>query len=425
MVLARRAAWDDAELAARVAELWVEAGLAQPAGRPIDELEADPRLLLDAGLGVHPAVDVDGAQERFGLLPAYVRRRHDEDLQAVVEAAIGEEPRGGVAVLVGRSSTGKTRALWEAVRELPAGWRLWHPLTAQNLLDGLDDVAPRTVLWLNEAQNYLDAEPVGEQSAARLRELLNDPLRGPVLILGTLWPDHWNDLTTNPRKHANACALLSGHEIDVPDTFTPQELTSLEQAEAEADAPADPRLAAAAERAQGGQVTQFLAGAPWLMTRYRAARGATRALIHAAMDARRMGAGPHLPLNWLEEAALGYLDDTEYRTRGRDWLAKALAYATEPYNDVPGILTEVSTEAPRNQRGRRRDHTPAGVHYLLADYLDQHARLERADIIPPIDFWTAAAQHAHPTDWHRLGQEARNRQLYRDAAQLLRPCPTW
>ncbi|MEU3640964.1 hypothetical protein AB0H23_32665 [Streptomyces albogriseolus] len=418
VVLARAAAWDDAKLAARVAELWVEAGLMQPVGRPVGELGADPRLLLDAGLGVHPAVDVDGAREQFGLLPAYVRRRHDEDLQAVVEAAArGSEPRSGVAVLVGRSSTGKTRALWEAVRELPEKWRLWHPLTAQNLLDGLDDVAPRTVLWLNEAQNYLDGS-AGEQAAARLRELLADPLRGPVLILGTLWPDHWNDLTTKPKEHANAGALLSGHKIDVPDNFSARDLAALEESGAGADAPVDPRLAAAARRAQGGQVTQFLAGAPWLMERYQAARGATRALIDAAMDARRMGAGPHLPLNWLEEAALGYLDDTEYRTRGRDWLAKALAYVTEPYNDVPGILTEVSTEAPRNQRGRRRTDTPTGVHYLLADYLDQHARLERAGIIPPIDFWTAAVQHAHPTDWTALSDAAWNRGLYRDATQL-------
>ncbi|MEU8653648.1 hypothetical protein AB0C53_28185, partial [Streptomyces sp. NPDC048737] len=416
-VLARRAAWDAPDLAERVRELWVQVRMAQGAGRPIGDLRGDVRLVLDGGLGVHPALDSDGARDRFGILPAYIRRDHDARLRTVVDAAVAG--RSGIAVLVGGSSTGKTRALWEAVAALPDGWRLWHPLspTAPDAaLAALADIAPKTVVWLNEAQHYLGPDPRGEQVAAGLRELLTDPSRAPVLILGTLWPEHWDTLTTRttPDRHPGARALLGGHKIDVPKAFTPADLAALD-----ATGNADPRLTQAAQNAADAQVTQYLAGVPYLMDRYHAADGATRALIHAAMDARRLGAGLHLPLSWLADAAPGYLTDTEYHALDADWLPQALAYVTAPCNGIPGILTPVNTSRSRNQRTRQRPAPrPQGPHFLLADYLDQHGRHHRAETIPPIDFWSAAAHHAHPADLTALGNAAWDRGLYRDAAQL-------
>ncbi|MER7195925.1 hypothetical protein [Streptomyces flaveolus] len=416
-VLARRAAWDAPDLAERVRELWVRARMAQGAGRPIGDLRGDVRLVLDGGLGVHPALDSDGARDRFGILPAYIRRDHDARLKTVIDAAVAG--RSGIAVLVGGSSTGKTRALWEAVAALPDGWRLWHPLTPtapEAALAALPDIAPKTVVWLNEAQHYLGPDPRGEQVAAGLRELLTDPSRAPVLILGTLWPEHWDTLTTasTPDRHPGARALLGGHKIDVPKAFTPADLAALDATDN-----ADPRLIQAAQHAADAQVTQYLAGVPYLMDRYHAADGATRALIHAAMDARRLGAGLHIPLDWLADAAPGYLTDTEYHALDVDWLSQALAYVTAPCNGFPGILTPFNNSRPRNQRTRRRpDPSPQGSHFLLADYLDQHGRHHRAETIPPIDFWTAAAHHAHPADLTALGDAAWDRGLYRDAAQL-------
>lgn len=72
-VLARRAGWDAPHLAGQVRELWVGAGMAQGAGRPIGDLRGDVRLVLDGGLGVHPALDTDGARDRFGVLPPTFR----------------------------------------------------------------------------------------------------------------------------------------------------------------------------------------------------------------------------------------------------------------------------------------------------------------------------------------------------------------
>ncbi|UGY92469.1 hypothetical protein [Streptomyces gobiensis] len=424
VVLARRAAWEVRDLAGQVRALWVEARMVRGAGRPIGEF--DDRLVLD-DLEVHRALDAGADCQQLGALPAYVPRAFDVSLREVVDSAA--DGQSGIAVLVAGSSTGKTRALWEAIKQLPHPWRLWHPLTPTRpdaALAELPDIAPRTVVWLNEAQHYLTPDSVGERVAAGLRELLHNPARGPVLVLATLWPEHWDRLTTrsDPDRHAQARELLRGHMIGVPDAFTEADLAALADT-----ASTDPRLIEAVERTRDAQITQYLAGVPVLMDRYQTAPAATRALIHAAMDARRLGAGPRIPLAWLADATPGYLTNTEYNALGDSWLSQALDYVTRECNGIRGILTPIKPAAPRNQRNRR---TPAAAHptagqpardthgpqYQLADYLDQYGRSRRANQTPPLDFWTAAADHAHPADMTPLGDAAWNLGLYRDSAQL-------
>ncbi|WP_190012479.1 hypothetical protein, partial [Streptomyces griseomycini] len=389
-------------------------------GRPLSEV-TDPFRLE-----VHRAI----ASTVTGLpaLPAYVEREHDQKLAKVVAQAAAGKNR--IAVLVGASSTGKTRACWEALhqlRDLAEPWRLWHPIDPTRpdaILADLAALAPRTVVWLNEAQEYLAHDQLGEKVAAGLRTLLDDdPSRAPVLVLATLWPEHWNTLTSRsePDRHAQARELLGGHEIRVPDAFTGADLAALTTG----TAGHDPRLGEAAAHARDGQITQYLAGGLVLLDRHQSAPPPTRALIHAAMDARRLGAGPHIPWAWLAQAAPGYLTDTEWDTASDDWLERALGYLTTPWNGIPGILTPVKATTGRNQRRTIPDAGPTrhrtsrqGPLYRLADYLEQHGRRHRADTIPPIDFWTAAARHAHPADLITLGDAAHARGLYRDAAQL-------
>ena len=93
------------------------------AGWPLDEV-TDP-----FALEVHRPVQPDGPQHDLTALPMYVPREHDGELERVVAAAA--EGSSAIAALVGGSSTGKTRACWEALRLLrdqQPGWRLWHPI---------------------------------------------------------------------------------------------------------------------------------------------------------------------------------------------------------------------------------------------------------------------------------------------------------
>jgi uncharacterized protein YidB (DUF937 family) len=239
-----------------------------------------------------------------------------------------------------------------------------------------------------------------------------------VLLVATLWPAHWDTLTTrtDPDRHAQACDLLSGHNIDVPERFSPAALSKLAE-----EAGTDPRLAEAAARAADGQITQYLAGAPVLLDRYQQAPPGARALIWAAMDARRLRCGPHLPLALLETAAPGYLTDSEWDQLDDNWLEQALAYATRPGNGIPGPLTRIR---PRNPGPHYAGDAAGTGHdgmslYRLADYLDQYGRRHRHALIPPPSFWTAAPC-AQPADLSTLAAASYIRGLYRAAAQLLK-----
>ena len=176
---------------------WNATAAARPVGWPLSEVR-DP-----FALEVHRPVEPDAPQPKLPVLPAYVAREHDAALAEVMTAAAAG--KSGIAVLVGGSSTGKTRTCWQALellRDLEPEWQLWHPIDPsppQAALAGLRSVGPRTVVWLNEAQRYF-ASPggAGERVAAGLRDLLRSTGRGPVVVLATLWPQPWNELTAHP-----------------------------------------------------------------------------------------------------------------------------------------------------------------------------------------------------------------------------------
>ena len=340
------------QVAARVVNVWREPQAAvadQPdgdvtvAGWPLEEV-TNPFVLE-----VHRPVHLEDAPPGLPVLPLYEKREHDEVLGQLVRAAA--EGRSEIAVLVGGSSTGKTRACWEALallRDQDPPWRLWHPIDPSRpdaALAELPGIGPRTVVWLNEAQFYLDpAEAgLGEQVAAGLRELLRDSGRAPVLVLATMWPRFWDALTARPAdsedRHAQARELLAGHDITVPPAFTPAQMSQLARA-------ADTRMVLAAQSAPDGAVIQFLAGAPELLARYRNAPPAAAALIRAAMDARRLGMGAGLPHAFLAAAAPGYLTNAEWDALGEDWLDQALAYAAVPCKGARGPLTRIRPRPP-------------------------------------------------------------------------------
>ncbi|HEX5406291.1 MAG TPA: hypothetical protein VFX16_28785 [Pseudonocardiaceae bacterium] len=332
-------------------------------------------------LEVHQAADTGEPDQSDVSLPTYVERAHDARLRTAVATAVAGH--NALLVLVGGSSTGKTRACWEAVRPgaaggLPSDWRLWHPINPGRpdaVLSDLPRIAPRTVLWLNESQHYLltPGSARGEQVAAGLRELLRNPRRGPILVLGTLWPEYWNILLRAPSgdtedPHAQARDLLTGMSITVPQAFTGGDLR------AAADK-GDQRIADAVEHAQDGQITQYLAGAPALLERYRHVPAPAQALLTAAMDAYRLGHGLFLSADLLAAAAPGYLTDSQWARLPEDWLPTAPADACALCQGGSSPLVPV--------RPRPGQTLPPGVHLRLEDYLAQTGTRLRATIPPP------------------------------------------
>ncbi|MCG0284091.1 hypothetical protein [Streptomyces sp. PSAA01] len=364
-------------------------------------------------LRVHAAVTGERRQSGHGefVLPAYVPRAHD----AQVREWLGRLAQDGgtqLMVLLGGSCTGKTRTAFEAVREVVPDWQLVYPKTARAVVDLLSGppVPARTVVWLDDLHRLL-AEQDGEQAAVLLRELLERP--GPVAAVATMWPQNYQTLEATPYggqndHHAQARALLAcGSVMEVPEAFTGRAWEEF-QRRAASDASL---LGVAVAAAEDGAVTQILAAGPELMAHWqRAPHVYGKAVITAAIDARRLGVRSPLPESFLREAAAGYLTPRERADADpTSWFTQALEYARRPIKQVTSALLSV---AP-----------PAGMGAVpgivdLADYLEQHAGALRWDQVPPATFFEAAHHLSAGEDLERLALHAFSRSRYRIARDL-------
>ncbi|KUO01710.1 hypothetical protein AQJ84_04580 [Streptomyces resistomycificus] len=375
-------------------------------GRPVQEI-TDP-----FALEVHRPISIPGSDD-LDPLPSYVERGHDSVLGKMVQDAVNGQ--SSIAVLIGMSSSGKSRACWEAVQALPTGWRLWRPTTPSTAAAQLNQVGNRTVIWLDDTHDsflYTPSPDEGENFARSLIELLHDSSRAPVLVLETIWPDTWKTLIIGhdgDRQRQRARQLLTGHGIEVPPSFTSMaDLAKL--AEKAAD---DPRLAQAQAEAEDGEITQYLAGVPVLMERYRTAPDGAKSLIWAAMDLRRLGHPRAIPLDLLKPVALGYLSSSQWHrlSREADWLHEVIQYVEADCLGARGPLTPIHPSPGIPPLG-----TP---HYRLADPLEQHARSVRRTVVPPEAFWEAIARNVdNPELLFVFAEAAEKRWLLRHSAQL-------
>lgn len=365
-------------------------------------------------LGVHPAISrsLRHAGQDF-VLPAYIPRRHDGELRSFL-TTVADRGHTALVVIRGQSCTGKTRTAFEAVRAALPGWHLMFPVSVGSLLAVLaaDSVRPRTVLWLDEAQDFLSGAE-GERAAAALRHRLDQP--GPAVIVATLWPEYYRDLSGAPASgvpdtHSRARALLAGaHRVDVPPAFSDRDLTMVR-----AQASSDPALAVA-EKTGAPNITQILAAGPDLVDRYEHPTGPDgpygQAVISAAMDAHRLGLTGAIPLTLLAAAAPGYLDRDQRASADPDsWFAQALSYARTKVRDVTPALLDIP-------RPTAVGACPGVVR--LADFLGHHGRTARRLVCPPEAFWDAAACHMDAAgDLTRLAHSAQARLRYRHAERL-------
>jgi tetratricopeptide (TPR) repeat protein len=386
---ADRAQWLAAWERASTADLSIPAGA-------VPVREARPRRL-----GVHAAIQVDGGADE---LPTYVPRDRDVELRAAL--AIGAE-HGCFMLLVGGSSVGKTRTLYEAVLATLPDWWLVHPDRddPERLRALAAGPTPRTVVWLDELQRYLGAAE--GLAAGTVRALL----RAGVVLVGTMWPDAYAIRTALPLPggedpHARDRELLHLAQIlDVADAFT-----SAEDAHARQLATRDGRIHAAMDCADGG-LTQALAAGPELVRWWEQAPSPyAKAVITAAVDARRLGMESPVTPEFLADAVPGYLSSAERATAPDGWLRQALAYCTTRLHGAASALT------------------PAGgvtmgriVGYAAADYLLQHGNRVRRTVYPPASFWDACRTRVtNSRDVLALGEAACNRALLDVAEGLYR-----
>ncbi|WP_190173988.1 hypothetical protein [Streptomyces mirabilis] len=380
-------------------------------------------------LGVHRAVAASapngaGATDvRHAQLPPYLVREHDRQLRQTLTETVHGGP-SVFALLLGESTTGKTRALYEAVLEQAPGHCLLHPADAEELQELLQNeaVVPGTVLWLNETQRYLDASS-GQAIAKQLSRLLAKA--SGIVVVGAMWrTPHYSRLTAQGGRNDPGLVrdLLLGSRtvhLNVPMALTPDECE-----EFRAVGHADRRVidALSAGTVDDGRVIQHLSGGPELLDGYRNQTLFTpveHALITAALDARRLGHHQPIPSALLADAADGYMPPRR-RSSKPDWADVALHELTcgyrdgdpEDRTDIRHALTALAVHVPRSG-------TPPL--FEPADYLDQHTRYDRVDQLGPASLWQALLDHtSDPNTLVHLADAAFNRSLYKHAVRLSR-----
>ncbi|MER8093523.1 hypothetical protein [Streptomyces goshikiensis] len=354
------------------------------------------------------------------VLTSYLVRTHDRHLREFLRPAASGGP-SALAVLTGESSTGKTRALYEAVREVAPCLPLLRPSTARSLIDLIDDgeVREGRVLWLNEFQRIaLDSQ--GEDAAAKLADtLLNRP---GILAVVTLWEEpYWRDFTASgepkaPHRHTHR--LLTGAQarrFRVPRTVEGEDLDAwLRLARDQHD---DRLVVAGRAGAEDGQVIQHLTGGPELLDAYQSGPGGhftprEHALVTAAIDARRAGHQAPLPEDLLAEAADGSLP-ARHRAPSADWAGPELLALTDGRRpdgsrlDIRRVLTPLEAQ---------REFAGAPPLYEPSDYLLQHTAPREGTSEA---LWKALARHtARPEDLYRLQGAAWRRGLFRYSLAL-------
>ena len=356
--------------------------------------DADPRRL-----GVHAAISVPGMSDE--VLPEYVLRDADAARSGVRAKVAAAAERGGFVLLVGGSSSGKTRCAAEAVKELLPDWWLVHPAGPDQVVALAQASVPRMVVWLNELQNYLDGEH--GLTGAVVRALLNPPY--PAVVIGTLWTDRYAAYAALPEPGGPDPRPREREVLHLADVVRiAPKFSEAEQARARAAAERDRRLAVALESAGYG-LTQTLAAAPQLVARWEDAQTADPyawAVLTAALDAARLGARAPLPTGLLRAAAPGYCTSAQQAEAPANWFEQALAYATTKLHGAVAALAPAGAGVMGQVAG-----------YTVADYLLQHASRERRAARVPASTWDAALSHVRdPADAARLAASAQGRLLY-------------
>ncbi|MEU4830963.1 HD-GYP domain-containing protein [Streptosporangium sp. NPDC023615] len=359
---------------------------------------ADPRRL-----GVHAAIDAPGA---FDDLPVYVSRDTDTAPRGVRALLAKSSDQGGMVVLVGGSSVGKSRCAYEAIRAVMPQWWLLHPADAEQVRQVAEQAPARLVVWLDELQRYLGG-PLG-LTAATVRTLL----RAGAVLIATVWPERYTTYTalsvsSQPDLYAVERELLDLADIvHLPASFSAGEY---ERARAAAAA-GDQRITLALRSADYG-LTQTIAAAPQLVDRWCGADPYAAAVLNAAIDATRLGVVSPLSANLLRVAAPGYCDARQRGAAAADWFETALAYAAGTLNGAAAALAPVADPGAMGQA--------AG--YLVADYLQQHAGRQRRLAEVPATCWQALVENlTDPGDQVRVAGAAQNRLLHHHAELLYR-----
>ncbi|MFJ9632792.1 hypothetical protein ACIRU8_34315 [Streptomyces sp. NPDC101175] len=306
--------------------------------------------------------------EDGNALPAYIPRDIDPSVREALTRMGGD---GGVILLVGASTAGKTRCAYEAMTAVLPDHLLVVPSHVTNLPDTITEAvrAGRSgtpcVLWLNDMEQYLGPEGLTLNDIRALRSTR-------TVVLGTMRSRIREDLPSHE-------LVRLAEEFEVTRLWSAREI---ERAREQLRSRHDARLRLALDHAEDFGIAETLATGPQLWRELRGAsvvggnpRGA--ALVWAAIDLALAGLIEPQPAELLRELHEQYLPGRNRQLLAPEPFEAALAWATSPRDAVTRLLI------------------PEGDGLRPFDYLlDAHLRDRQPspDLIPE-EIWEVALQH--------------------------------
>ncbi|GAA4975245.1 hypothetical protein [Actinoplanes utahensis] len=367
-------------------------------------------------LGIHPASEPEADVPR---LPPYVSRDHDSELRAQLRRAA--ENGGGTVVVIGDSSTGKSRSLYEACRQVLAGWQILLAEDPDGIRQARAASSERIVMWLDDTRSPRFLTPSG-LTAGDISEWTGSSAQsGPTIVVHLLWPAAYQEIMAPPtvsrfdsrpspdpwRSTWDCLSLAVESAVWVGATLTEIEKR---RAAALAAETGDSRIGDALRDGHYG-FTQYLAGAPQLIEHWKfgqASQPYGAAVLTAAIDLTCLGVRV-LSSALLTEAMATYLTDEQFVEASPGAAEDALKYATA---ELRGGV--------RALRPRRGPQLGAHGGYKLDDYLQQRGELERHYVPVPAALWEVIGIHVTDMDLlSRLALAADDRGLTDHAFPLL------
>ena len=352
-------------------------------------------------LGIHEAIPLPaGTAAELGLsedLPLYVPRDVDSDLRTALQAA---SRTGGFMLLVGPAAAGKTRCAYEALRSVLPRWQFLMPgdaPTLNELVAGGADLQ-KSVVWLDEIQRFLTGPD--RLTALTMRRLLADTAH-PVVLIGTVWPDVYDRLrsvVSGGREGIGEGFDSNSREVlELARRFSLGAMSEGEWARAEELSPADPRIAQASRHRGHAELTQLLSAAPELVQRWEQGDDPFgKAVISAAVAARRCGHPETIPSATLKALSEEYLTGLNRAAAGDTWFLQALEWACRPVHNSGGI-------APLHAYGKA---VGAVDGYQVSDLLVDHASASAVGTGVSISFWGRLIDVATPQACFDIGYGA-------------------
>ncbi|MEV0961223.1 hypothetical protein AB0J25_01135 [Streptomyces sp. NPDC049910] len=221
------------------------------------------------------------------LLTPYVPRDIDEELRALLTAAACG---GGLVLVTGDSTSGKTRAAFEALRASLPDHRVLQPADRAELTAVARAVTRSSapcVIWLDDLEHYLGPGPDSLTPA-----LLSHFAAGTTAVLATMRLRQYDTYTADHNSGTHKGVLAAARRVNLDRMWSGTEL-------ARARACADDRITHALAGHGAHGLAEYLAAGPALLDEWRAAdrpggnpRGA--ALVATAVDLSRTGLpGPY------------------------------------------------------------------------------------------------------------------------------------